>query len=364
MKVYTGPDSCQQRQVNTVGWVERSDTHLVRVNAPDGYRYAPPILQSVFRINEIMCRALLYLGQPVLLDHLLYQPDSALVRQSYMPKMLHMLNLAGFGLRAWDPHTHAPDAPFSYGSSSLPVFDRNLKNLAEKVRATCVLGHVRGVAYSTNVDISLQNVHPFQFPGVPLTMAHNGDLARMAEMKPLLATQINPTFLPHIRGTTDSEWIYALIVSALPDPFRHPTREQLLAAIDSALATIRAARAQLGIALSSSVNLFMTDGTQLAAVRYCFDFGCYATDDPAKVHEANLNFLSLWYTLGRDYGLHEGLDGEEWQMTGGAENADSIIVASEPLTKDTSTWVEVPEYSALHAELIGGTPRVTVRYLD
>ena len=311
-----------------------------------------------------MCRALLDLGQPVLLDHLLYQPDSALVRQSYMPKMLHMLNLAGFGLRAWDPHTHAPDAPFSYGSSSLPVFDRNLKNLAEKVRATCVLGHVRGVAYSTTVDISLQNVHPFQFPGVPLTMAHNGDLARMAEMKPLLATQINPKFLPHIRGTTDSEWIYALIVSALPDPHRQPTREELLAAIESALATIRAARAQLGIALSSSVNLFMTDGSQLAAVRYCFDFGCYATDDPAKVHEANLNFLSLWYTLGRDYGLHEGLDGEEWQMTGGAENADSIIVASEPLTKDTSTWVEVPEYAALHAVLTGGTPSVTVRYLD
>ena len=81
-----------------------------------------------------MCRALLYLGQPVLLDNLLYQPDSALVRQSYMPKMLHMLNLAGFGLRAWDPHSHAPDTPFSYGSSSLPVFDRNLKNLAETRR--------------------------------------------------------------------------------------------------------------------------------------------------------------------------------------------------------------------------------------
>jgi hypothetical protein len=48
-----------------------------------------------------MCRALLYLGQPVLLDNLLFQPDSALVRQSYMPKMLNMLNLAGFGLRAW-----------------------------------------------------------------------------------------------------------------------------------------------------------------------------------------------------------------------------------------------------------------------
>ena len=312
-----------------------------------------------------MCRALLYLGQPVLLDHLLYQPDSALVRQSYMPKMLHLLNLAGFGLRAWDPQSHSPEAPFMYGSPSLPVFDRNLKNIAEKVRATCVLGHVRGVAYSTTVDISLQNVHPFQFPGVPLSMAHNGDLARMSEMKRLLAPHIRPEFLTEIRGTTDSEWIYALIVSALPDPRRLATRDELLAAIECAIAVIRAARAQLNIAHSSSVNLFIADGTQLAAVRYCFDFGCYATDDPARVHEANLNYLSLWYTLGRDYGMHDdGLGNREWRMTGGAENADSIIVASEPLTRDTSTWVEVPEYSILHAELTGGTPAVTVRYLD
>jgi predicted glutamine amidotransferase len=49
-----------------------------------------------------MCRALVYLGEPVLLDHLLYQPDSSLVKQSYMPRMLRMLNLAGFGMMAWD----------------------------------------------------------------------------------------------------------------------------------------------------------------------------------------------------------------------------------------------------------------------
>ena len=82
-----------------------------------------------------MCRALLYLGQPVLLDHLLFQPDSALVRQSYMPKMLHMLNLAGFGMRAWDPATADPERPYAYYSQSLPVFDRNLKGLAEIGRA-------------------------------------------------------------------------------------------------------------------------------------------------------------------------------------------------------------------------------------
>src|SRR6185436_17414647 len=124
----------------------------------------------------LMCRALLYLGEPVLLDNFLYQPDSALVRQSYMPKMLNLLNLAGFGLRAWDPKSHAPEQPFFYGSPSLPVIDRNLKNLADEIRASCVLAHVRGVAYSTAVDISLQNVHPFQFEGVPWALAHNGDL--------------------------------------------------------------------------------------------------------------------------------------------------------------------------------------------
>ncbi|MDQ3026820.1 MAG: class II glutamine amidotransferase [Pseudomonadota bacterium] len=307
-----------------------------------------------------MCRALLYLGEPVLLDNLLFQPDSALVRQSYMPKMLHMLNLAGFGMRAWDPGSHDSAAPFSYASDSLPVFDRNLKNLATKVAAGCVLAHVRGVAYSTQVEISLQNVHPFQFPGVPLALAHNGDLARFAELRPRLAAHVKPELARHVRGTTDSEWIYALVVSQLEDPHAPPTGDQLVAALSRALAIIREERRRLGIDVSSSVNLFLTDGRQVAAARYCFDFGRYPTGDPTRMHEANLGFLSLWYTAGRDYGLHD----EEWKMTGGAENADSILIASEPLTKDVASWVEVPEYSLLHAEILDGRPRVAIHYLD
>ena len=307
-----------------------------------------------------MCRALLYLGEPVVLDNLLFQPDSALVRQSYMPKMLNLLNLAGFGLRAWDPGSHTPQQPFFYGSPSLPVFDRNLKSLAEKVRASCVLAHVRGVAYSTAVDISLQNVHPFQFEGLPWALAHNGDLAGIQDLKPLLVKAIRPEYLGRIRGTTDSEWIYAVFVSRLKDPTGPAPEKEVFEALDSTLAIIREAREKVGIAQSSSVNLFIANGSQLAAVRYCFDFGCYRTEDPARVHEANLSFLSLWYTLGRDYGLHEG----EWQMTGGAEHAESILVASEPLTRDTSSWVELPEYGALFAEKRNGRPRVSVRLLD
>ena len=307
-----------------------------------------------------MCRALLYLGEPVMLDNLLFQPDSALVRQSYMPKMLNLLNLAGFGLRAWDGASHAPEKPFFYGSPSLPVFDRNLKNLAEKVRAGCVLAHVRGVAYSTAVDISLQNVHPFQFEGLPWALAHNGDLAGIQDMKPHLAKEIRPEYLSRIRGTTDSEWIYALFVSRLKDASGEASETEVFAAIEGTLAILRQARERVGVAQSSSVNLFIANGRQLAALRYCFDFGCYRTEDAARVHEANLSFLSLWYTLGRDYGLHDG----EWKMTGGAEHADSILVASEPLTRDTAAWVELPEYGALFAETRNGRPYVSIRLLD
>src|SRR2546421_7944377 len=94
-------------------------------------RMRPPLSANVYA----MCRALLYLGEPVLLDNLLFQPDSALVRQSYMPKMLNMLNLAGFGLRPWDPASHAPATPFFYGPPSLPALDRNPKSPPDTVRA-------------------------------------------------------------------------------------------------------------------------------------------------------------------------------------------------------------------------------------
>jgi len=307
-----------------------------------------------------MCRALAYLGQPVLLDHLLYQPDSALVRQAYMPKMLDMLNLAGFGLKAWDRSSFDAAKPYSYASTSLPVFDRNLKALAEKIRPTCVLAHVRGVTYSTEVEISLQNVHPFNFPGFKLALAHNGDLARMRDMKPELTRYLLPDVAQLICGTTDSEWIYALIASQLDDPRGDVEASELVGAVERALGIIRNIRVRLGIATSSSVNLFITTGTQVAAVRYCFDFGCYRTEDPARVHEANLSFLSLWYTSGREYGYYDG----EWKMVGGPDTADSLMVASEPLTRDTSTWLEVPEYSMLYADTHSGRPKVEIHYLD
>jgi len=307
-----------------------------------------------------MCRALAYLGQPVLLDNLLFQPDSSLVKQSYMPQMLTLLNLAGFGMKAWDQKSADPDRPYSYASTLLPIYDRNLKGLAEKIRATCVLAHIRGVHFNTEGIISQQNIHPFQFPGCRIAMAHNGDLDRMREMKPALLEHIRPEFARMIDGTTDSEWMYALLVSNLEDPAGNISADDIAQALKKTLGVLRKVRAKLNIANWSPVNLFITTGKQLVAVRYCFDFGCYRTDDPKLVPQASFVYHSLWYTSGSEYGFHDG----EWKMTGGADTADSIMIASEPLTRDTSTWLEVPEYSMIYADTRSGRPTVEVHYLD
>jgi predicted glutamine amidotransferase len=310
--------------------------------------------------NNQMCRALLYLGEPVLLDDLLFQPDSSLVKQSYMPRMLQMLNLAGFGMMVWDDNSHDAELPFRYGSTTLPVFDRNLKNLAQKIRANCFLGHVRGVALHSEVSITDHNVHPFWYPGTKLVMAHNGDLYRFGDMRDELRQHIRPEIARHISGATDSEWVYALLLSQLDDPARFPTGDEVRRAVDQTISILGKTREICGISVASSVNLFITDGHQSFALRFCFDFGCYQTDDPSKLHEANLAYLSLWYTSGREYGFYD----DEWKMIGGAGTADSVMVASEPLTTDITTWLEVPEFGLLHAERHDGRPVTRVHYIN
>jgi glutamine amidotransferase len=307
-----------------------------------------------------MCRALLYLGEPVLLDDLLYQPDSSLAKQSYMPRMLRMLNLAGFGMLAWDRSSIQPEVPFRYATTNLPVFDRNLKNLASKIKANCFLGHVRGVTLDTGATINDQNIHPFWYPGAKLALAHNGDLYRFEEMRDDLRLHVRPEIARYISGSTDSEWIYAILLSQLNDPGEYASTDEIRRAIDKTLGIIGNVRDAHGISVASSANLFVTDGMQIFAVRFCFDFGRYATNDPDKVHEANLSYLSLWYTSGREYGYHDG----EWQMIGGAAAADSVIVASEPLTSDITRWLEVPEYSALHTERDNGRTVTNIHYID
>jgi glutamine amidotransferase len=292
-----------------------------------------------------MCRILAYLGEPLPVRNLLFDPDNSLVRQSYSPRMMNtFLNLAGFGMKAWDPASLRPEDPFTYRATTLPSFDRNLHSISSKLAPTCLVAHVRGVTYSSEALVATTNLHPFQFTGARVALAHNGHLRQFARMRYSLVEHVRPEFAQRIEGTTDSEWIYALILSQLDDPYGLPTAGQLADATANALRILRQVRAAHGIDTSSPVNVCVSTGHAMVATRFSFDYGWYPPED--EMLETDLPFVSLWYAIGGEYTKREG----DWQMTAG-ERPSSLIIASEPLTTDSSSWLEVPEYSMLTAEL-------------
>ncbi len=305
-----------------------------------------------------MCRVLAYLGEPLPLRHPLYDTDNSLVRQSYSPRMMNtFLNLAGFGVLGWDPRSVEPDTPFAYRVTTLPAFDPNLRELAGKLAPSCMIAHVRGVTYSGHEVIAGTNLHPFRFRRARVALAHNGHLREFRRMRYELLPHVRPEVAQCIEGTTDSEWIYALVLSQLDDPFGLPGAGELADAVASALRIVRDIRGRLGIDTSSPANLFLTTGRALVATRFSFDYGWYPPGD--TLLETDLPYVSLWYTVGGEY---TGADGS-WAMTA-SEAPRSVLVASEPLTVDTATWLEVPEYSMLAAAVSDGGIELETRDLD
>jgi glutamine amidotransferase len=290
-----------------------------------------------------MCRILGYLGEPIDLEHVLFETDSSLVRQSYSPRMMAgFLNLAGFGMAAWDPRSVRGEDPFTYRVTTLPAFDRNLRQLSTKLAPTCLIAHVRGVSHNPREVVADINVHPFRFPGAHVSLAHNGHLREFGRMRYELLPHIRPELARLIQGTTDSEWIYALVLSQLDDPAGRPGTRELADAVEATLRILRDVREREGVDTSSPVNLCLATGDAIVATRFSFDYGWYPDED--TLLETDLPFVSLWYTAGGEYVQRDGTS-----AMAGADGLRSLLIASEPLTVDISTWLEVPEYSMLTA---------------
>jgi glutamine amidotransferase len=289
-----------------------------------------------------MCRILSYLGNPILVEELLYKPDNSFIKQSYHPNyMSHLLNLAGFGLVAWDTASSNAKFPYVYKTPQLPFYDENLRNLAKKVSPHCFLAHLRGVSYNDKNIVSTQNVHPFIFEDSNIALAHNGELFDFDHMKYDLLEYIQPNYRNKIKGTTDSEWIYAVFLSQLSSPQGNYATSEIIKATLETLKILQRVRHKHNLVTNSPVNVFITNGEFLAATRFVFDFGWQPLDAPPSTHFA---YHSLWYTYGEGYGYYD----HEYKMKAGGKKS-SIIIASEPLTEDATTWIEVPEYTLIVA---------------
>ncbi len=290
-----------------------------------------------------MCRVLSYLGKRLLLEELLYKPDNSLVTQSYNPKfMTHMLNLAGFGFMAWDHQSVDPERPFQFRTQTLPFYDENLKNLSQKLMSDCMIAHVRGIEYSEKNIVSNQNVHPFHFDNTPIVFAHNGSLTGFNDIKIDLFHYMKPEYQQRIRGTTDSEAMYALFLSRLHSDHESLTVPDLFTAVLEALDIMQTVRKRHGVKISSPLNFFISNGHYIVASRFVFDYGHFI--DISSPHSL---YHSLWYTCGSEYGSLNGV----YQMKSSSQ-MHSIIISSEPLTEDSTTWIEVPEYSLIGASIV------------
>src|SRR5690606_19446509 len=132
----------------------------------------------LFRITPVtMCRLMAYMGSPIIIDKLLYQPKNSLIKQSINARELEEpLNGDGFGIGWYVPEVNYEPVTFV---SVYPAWNnRNLRNLAPKIRTECVVAHVRAASVG---DVSESNCHPFQYKN--LLMMHNGGVEEFHKIK-------------------------------------------------------------------------------------------------------------------------------------------------------------------------------------
>lgn len=263
-----------------------------------------------------MCRWLAYTGSPVLLDDLIYKPTNSLVVQSLHSRLgAEATNGDGFGVGWYDEHAPTPGV---FRSIEPAWSDRNLRELAEHVRAGVVLAHIRA---TSGTAVQQTNCHPFRH-GKWLWM-HNGLLAGFSAMKRDLVLAIDPELFPLVEGSTDSEVLFylALTFGLEDDP---PT------AVARAVGLVEEVGRTHGIAFPVQMTVATSDGTRVWAFRY-------STEGQSRSLFRNTDVAVLRQQYPENPVLHRLAD-------------TTRIVVSEPLGDLKGAWHEVPESSCLVIE--------------
>lgn len=265
-----------------------------------------------------MCRFLIYQGEPILLEHLLFHKGHSISRQAYEARERRSpLNLDGFGVGWYDRRIEAEPSVFR---EMLPIeHSENLRQVSRKLRVRRLFAHVRDA--SPQLPISLLNTHPFQF-GAFMFM-HNGRLQDFAARKHAMAGQIKPEYFARLRGSTDSEYIFYLLLSEL-DPLGNPdySAEWLAGAFSRVLGWLFPEPTPAG-QKASTVNAALTDGRTLVVSR----FSSRAGHRPP----------SLYYALAQKIGLER----DRLAIRGEGEN--NLVISSEPIAGEKKNWRIFPE---------------------
>ncbi len=266
-----------------------------------------------------MCRFVAYIGPPILADDLLYKPRFSLVTAQSVNagEMSVAVNGDGFGIGWYAPELD--NEPCVFRSIKPSWSDHNLKSLARKIYSPCIFAHIR--AASPGLTVEEVNSHPFSCG--QLMFMHNGVLGGYKQIRRALLRGLNDTAYDAIQGSTDSEHMFGLFLNHIANPLGSVTCEEMVHAMMKMFEDLDALLIEAGVRQHSYLNLAVTNGTSLVAVRY--------TTNP------NVQPASLYYMFGKEYHCR----GDVCMMEPTFGRPSAIVVASEPFTARRSDWMKV-----------------------
>ena len=223
-----------------------------------------------------MCRWIVFISQdsapPKKLGDILQKPSHSLISQSYnatfhpgfTSKNNAILNADGFGT-SW----YSGDGRLFVFKSVSPAWsDPNLRELISFIESRVIFGHVR--AASKGSVVSYENCHPFKFSR--LSFMHNGHVEQFQKIKRRLTETLSDEAFSAIKGLTDSEHAFALLLSRISNPQRHTPfdMKELILAMVSTISSLLALLADAGVVEGfTSLNFALTDGENFIATRFC-----------------------------------------------------------------------------------------------
>jgi glutamine amidotransferase len=262
-----------------------------------------------------MCRFVFYQGSPVLISSLIIHPDHSLVDQSvHAWEREDPLNADGFGVAWFDPDVRSSPAVFK--SVSPAWSDHNLMELSDMVTSPCVLAHVRAATHGTHV--SEVNCHPFKWRD--FAFMHNGVIGGFEKIKKQLIHSLSEEAYGQVRGHTDSEHFFALIVDEILSS-KEPTKD-LISIVSKALKRLDGLLRASSIKESTHLNFVLTNGVQTLVARM--------TNSSMEIAP------SLHFIEGDRYDCIDGV----CQIINDDPSQHAMIFSSEPLIK-SEDWQDV-----------------------
>ena len=269
-----------------------------------------------------MCRFIAYLGAPIIVDELLLKPANSLVHQSYSAgEMSQVLNGDGFGL-GWYVH-HISDRPGLFRSITPAWNNNNLLYNASLIQTDCLFAHIRAASAGS---ISEANTHPFHYD--QFLMMHNGEIPQFQRIKRRLLSLLDDELFLWIKGQTDSEHIFALLMQHFRDmrgsgpPL---TEDQIRACFQKTFDVIAELVKEAGITDTvSTYNMMVTDGHRIFGTRY--------SSSPEK------QTRTLYYSNGSRFQCRDGVS----RMLQDESGTRAVLVVSEKLNDYPEDWVPIP----------------------